>query len=76
MTTGSDPENVGCCNQQRVDVVGNPDKGPGVHTQQKWFNPDAFAQQAPYTYGNEKVNPSGPQHWNNVDMSLFRQFST
>jgi hypothetical protein len=74
VTTNSDPENVGCCNQQRVDVVGNPDSGPGIHTQQKWFNTSAFAQQAPYTYGNEKVNPWVGQHWNNVDMSIFRQF--
>jgi hypothetical protein len=74
VTTGSDPENVGCCNQERVDVVGDPNKGEGIHTQQKWFNPSAFAQQAPYTYGNEKVNPWVGQHWNNVDMSLFRQF--
>jgi len=74
VTTNSDPENVGCCNQQRVDVVGNPDSGHGIHTQQQWFNIGAFAQQAPYTYGNEKVNPWVGQHWNNVDMSIFRQF--
>jgi len=74
ITTNSDPENVGCCNQQRVDVVGNPNSGSGIHTQQKWFNTDAFAQQAPYTYGNEKVNPWVGQHWNNVDFSIFRQF--
>ena len=74
ITTNSDPENVGCCNQQRVDVVGNPDSGHGIHTQQKWFNTNAFAQQAPYTYGNEKVNPWVGQHWNNVDFSIFRQF--
>jgi hypothetical protein len=74
VTTGSDPENVGCCNQQRVDVVGDPNKGEGIHTQKKWINTSAFAQQAPYTYGNEKVNPWVGQHWNNVDMSLFRQF--
>jgi hypothetical protein len=73
VTTGSDPENVGCCNQERVDVVGNPNSG-SVHTQQAWFNTSAFAQQASYTYGNEKVNPWVGQHWNNVDMSIFRQF--
>ena len=50
------------------------DSGPGIHTQQKWFNTSAFAQQAPYTYGNEKVNPWVGQHWNNVDLSIFRQF--
>jgi hypothetical protein len=74
VTTGNDPENVGCCNQQRVNVVGDPNSGSGIHTQKQWFNPSAFAQQAPYTYGNEKPNQWVGQHWNNVDMSIFRQF--
>lgn len=74
LTTGSDPENIGCCLQQRLDVVGDPNSGSGIHTQKEWFNTSAFAQPAPYTYGNEKVNPLVGQHWNNVDMSVFRQF--
>jgi|CZKL01.1.fsa_nt_gi hypothetical protein len=74
VTTGSDPENVGCCNQERLNVTGDPNSGSGIHTQAKWFNTSAFAQPAPYTYGNEKVNTLVGQHWNNVDMSLFRQF--
>lgn len=73
-TTGSDPENIGCCLQERLNVVGNPDSGHGIHTQQQWFNTSAFAQPAPYTYGNEKVNTLVGQHWNDVDMSIFRQF--
>jgi hypothetical protein len=74
VTTGNDPENVGCCNQQRVNLVGDPNSGTGIHTQQKWFNTSAFVQQAQYTYGNEKPNSLVSQHWNNVDMSLFRKF--
>lgn len=74
VTTGNDPENVGCCNQQRVNVIGDPNAGSNIHTQKQWFNPAAFAQQAAYTYGNERPNQWVGQHWNNVDMSLFRQF--
>ncbi|HEX4030691.1 MAG TPA: carboxypeptidase regulatory-like domain-containing protein [Terracidiphilus sp.] len=74
VTTGNDPENVGCCNQERVDVTGNPNSGAGIHTQAKWINTSAFTQQAPYTYGTEKVNPFVGQHFNDVDLSVFRQF--
>ncbi len=28
VTTGTDAENVGCCNQQRANVSGNPNSGP------------------------------------------------
>ena len=73
-TTGSDPENVGCCNQERLNVTGNPNSGPGIHTRAEWFNTSAFAQPAPYTYGNEKVNTLVGQHWNDVDLSIFRKF--
>ena len=59
--------------QQRVDVVGS-NSGPGLHTPAQWFNVNAFALQAPYTYGNEKVNPLTSDGTNNVDMSLFREF--
>ncbi len=74
VTTGADPENVGCCLQERLNVVGNPNSGPGIHTQQQWFNTSAFVQQAPYTYGNESVNPLTAQMRHDVDLSLFRSF--
>ena len=74
VTTGSDPENIGCCLQERVNVVGNPNSGSGIHTQAEWFNTSAFAQPAPYTYGTEKVNPYTAQTRHEIDMSLFREF--
>ena len=70
--TGTDAENIGCCLQERANVSGNPNSGS--KTQAQWFNIGAFTIPAPYTYGNEKVNSMVSQHWNNVDMSLFRQF--
>ncbi len=72
VTTGTDAENVGCCNQQRANVTGNPNNGP--KTQAEWFNTSAFSIPAAYTYGNERPNSMVSQHWTNVDGSLFRQF--
>ena len=75
VTTGKDTENIGCCQQQRVDVVGNPNSNiPANTTQKQWINPAAFALPAAYTYGSEKVNPFVSQHYNDVDLSVFRQF--
>jgi hypothetical protein len=72
VTAGGDPENIGGINQERMNVIGNPNSGP--KTQLEWFNTSAFAVPTGYTYGNEKVNSLVSQHYNNVDMSLFRTF--
>jgi len=56
-----------------MNQVGNPNAGPNIHTQKEWFNTSAFAVPG-YAYGNEKVNSLVSQHYNNVDMSLFRTF--
>lgn len=74
VVAGGDPENIGCCLQERMNVIGNPNAG--AHTQTRWFNPSAFAVPTGYTYGDEKVNPYVSQHYNDVDMSLFRRFPT
>ncbi len=74
VTTGSDPENIGCCLQERLNVLSNPNSGQGIHTRAEWFNRSAFAQPAAYTYGNEKVNPLTAQMRHEIDISLFRQF--
>ncbi len=71
VVTGTDAENVGCCNQQRANVSGNTG---GPKTRAQWFNTAAFTIPAPYTYGNERPNSLVSQHFNNVDMSMFRQF--
>lgn len=74
VTAGGDPENVGCCLQERMNVVGNPNGGRGIHTRSEWFNTAAYAVPAPYTYGNETVNPL-TSDWNReLDLSLFRTF--
>jgi len=75
VTAGGDPENVGGINQERMNIVGNPETGHIVHTAQglQWFNPAAFASPG-FAYGTEKVNPFVSQHYNDVDLSLFRDF--
>jgi hypothetical protein len=72
VNAGGDPLNIGCCLTERMNVIGNPNAGG--HTQKEWFNTSAFAAPTNYTYGNEKVNSLVSQHYNNVDMSLFRTF--
>lgn len=72
VTAGGDPLNIGCCLQERMNVVGDPNSGG--HTQKEWFNTSAFAAPTGYVYGTEKVNAYVSQHYNNVDMSLFRTF--
>ncbi len=74
VTASGDPENVGSISQQRVNVVGNANKGTGLHTPAQWFNVNAFALQQPYTYGNEKVNPLTSDGTKNLDLSIFRRF--
>jgi hypothetical protein len=72
----SDPENIGCCLQERVNVVSNPHMGSVSQTPTgpAWFSPTAFAAPAAYTYGSEKVNPFTAQMRHEVDMTLSRQF--
>jgi hypothetical protein len=72
VTLSSDNLNVGCCLEERPDVVGSPNSG--AHTQQEWFNTSAFATPQPYTYGSEKPNALTSNWGRNLDLSLFRQF--
>ncbi len=64
--------NNGGFNQERADLIGDPNAG-GQRVNQ-WFNPAAFANPAPYTYGNSKPNFLVSDWGKNLDLSLFRQF--
>jgi Carboxypeptidase regulatory-like domain len=44
------PCNYSFCQSQRPNLVGNPNSG--TKTVQQWFNASAFAEPAPYTFGN------------------------
>lgn len=74
VTIGSDPENIGGGLQERPNVVGDANKGPGIRTQKQWFNTSAFERQPEFTYGNEGVNPYRSDWGHNLDLSLFRRF--
>ena len=66
--------NNGGYNQERADLVGDPNSGTGLHTPEKWFNTAAYANPKPYTYGNSKPNSMVTDWGRNLDLSLFRQF--
>ncbi|MBV9268222.1 MAG: carboxypeptidase regulatory-like domain-containing protein, partial [Acidobacteriaceae bacterium] len=71
--TSTSTANVCGCNTERANLVGDPNAGHlGVNT--TWFNTAAFANPAPYTFGNEKRNSLVGDWQRNVDLSLFRQF--
>ena len=56
---------------QRVNFVSDPNKG-ATHSLASYFNPAAFQEAAPGTYGNSGLNSlRGPGFWD-VDLSLFR----
>ena len=64
--------NNGGYNQERADLVGDPNSGG--HSVSQWFNTAAYANPKPYTYGNSKPNSLVTDWGRNLDLSLFRQF--
>ncbi len=64
--------NDGGLNSQWANLVGNPSAGAG--TRAEWFNPAAFADPAPYTFGSYRPNQLYSDWGKNLDLSLFRQF--
>jgi hypothetical protein len=73
ITAGGDVANVGG-GTQRAQVVGNPNTG-FTQSPSEWFNVNAFATPALYTFGNEgRNNLTGPPE-KNVDFSVYKDFS-
>jgi hypothetical protein len=64
--------NDGGLNNERANLVGNPNSGAGRVAE--WFNVSAFADPAPYTFGNSRPNAWNTDWGRNLDISLFRQF--
>jgi hypothetical protein len=64
--------NNGGYNSEWANLTGNPHSGGG--TPSEWFNTAAYADPAPYTYGNSKPNSLVTDWGKNVNLSLFRQF--
>jgi hypothetical protein len=59
-------------NQDRPNVVGDPNSGP--KTPQQWFNVAAFATPAPGTFGNAGRNIINGPGMVNLDVSVVRTF--
>ena len=56
----------------RADQVGDPHLGNP--TPARWFNTDAFAAPAPFTFGNSGRHALRSDGVTNFDLSLFRDF--
>lgn len=74
----NDLSNVGAPGQiaMRANYVGGSLTLPsGQRNPRKWFNTAAFAQPAPYTFGNTGRNIIDGPGFNNFDLSLMKVFS-
>lgn len=74
----SDLSNVGPPGQigMRADYIGGSKELPSSErSPAKWFNTAAFAQPAPYTFGNSGRDILIGPGFNNVDMSLMKVFN-
>jgi len=71
--TSSDRANTGqALGYEHLNLVGDP--GLSKKTAAEWFNTDAYATPALFTFGNAGRNSvRGPSYWK-LDTSLFRQF--
>jgi len=70
-TDGTDRANIGG-GSQRADQVGDPKLSH--RTTGEWFNVDAFALPAQYSFGNAYRNSLRAQRLINLDMSVIRSF--
>jgi len=64
--------NNGGYNSEWANITGNPNSGGGTPSQ--WFNTAAYANPAPYTYGNSKPNSLLTDWGKSVNLSVFRNF--
>jgi hypothetical protein len=62
-------------NPIRANYTGQPVFGPGMRTAEHWFNADAFATPAAYTFGNAGRNSVYGPGLTTVDAALARVFT-
>jgi len=76
VTSSGDPANVGTLNSaQRADLVGNPARPAGADMLNEYFNTAAFAESAPYTFGNLGKNTLIGPSLADWDLGLFKRFN-
>jgi hypothetical protein len=69
----NDNANVGPGPAQRPNLMRNPNLKTG-RTPERWFDTDAFAMPAPFTFGNAGRNIVYEDGETNVDLSITKQF--
>jgi hypothetical protein len=67
--SGQDNSSTGLGND-RPNVIGDPNSGP--HNVNRWFNVDAFTQNAPLTFGNAGRNIVTGPGFHNFDFSILK----
>jgi hypothetical protein len=74
VVNGVDRANIGAGPAQRPDLLRNPNLPRGERDAQQWFDTSAFAQPAPFTFGNAGRNVVYAPGLTNVDVSFQRNF--
>src|SRR5262249_36369293 len=75
VVNGTDRANIGSGPAQRPDLLRNPNLPSNQRDPQRWFDTSAFAQPAPFTFGNAGRNVTFAPGLSNIDMSLQRNFA-
>ena len=74
VTTQTNSTNAFSAGALRADVLHNPNLDSGQRSVQRWFDTSAFAQPAPYQFGNQGVGGVRGPGLMNFDLSLLREF--
>jgi hypothetical protein len=74
VTTQTNSTNAFSAGALRADVLHNPNLDSGQRSVQRWFDTSAFAQPAPYQFGNQGVGGVRGPGLLNFDVSLLREF--
>jgi len=72
---GADVTNTGDPSQRAQRTGADPYAVPGGQRVSQWLNPAAFAEPAPYTYGNQRRNDLVGPAFKNVDFNVSKDFA-
>jgi hypothetical protein len=75
VTTQTNTTNAFSAGAQRANLVGDPGLASGERTLNRWFDTDAFAQPATFTFGNSGRGVLRGDGLVNVDLSLARNIT-
>ena len=69
-----DRANIGAGPAQRPDMTRDPNLSGGERTVERWFDTEAFALQAPFTFGSAPRNPVFAPGFANVDLAVAKSW--